>query len=158
MHIEELKNSKMQKIKQVLFSFLTFVASFYFLFWVLGAIFSIPFDIDSSPWISILPDIVSFLLAGYLAFKVWNKTGTKTKSNIGTYILYGAMGLGVSGFLIGFFGPLIFMPGANQGPLLGIFITGPGGVVLGAIGGAILWEVKKIQRKKAARSNPDSFD
>lgn len=30
--------------------------------------------------------------------------------------------------LIGFVGPLIFTPDANQGPLLGIFITGPIGL------------------------------
>ena len=39
-------------------------------------------------------------------------------------------------FVCGFFGPMIFMPGANQGPLLGI-ILGPlaflGGFLLGAI-------------------------
>lgn len=41
------------------------------------------------------------------------------------------------GFAIGFFGPLIFMPEANQGPLMGIFVTGPAGVLIGAIAGAI---------------------
>jgi hypothetical protein len=34
-------------------------------------------------------------------------------------------------FAIGFFGPMIVAPGANQGPLLGIFVTGPLGLVLG---------------------------
>lgn len=43
--------------------------------------------------------------------------------------------VGGFGFAAGFFGPMIFAPGANQGPLMGIFITGP----LGAIGGGILW-------------------
>ncbi len=37
------------------------------------------------------------------------------------------------GFGAGFLGPLIFNPGANQGPLLGIFITGPAGLFLGLI-------------------------
>ena len=37
----------------------------------------------------------------------------------------------------GFVGPLIFTPEANQGPLLGIFITGPGGFVLGSVGGFV---------------------
>jgi hypothetical protein len=41
------------------------------------------------------------------------------------------------GFILGFFGPMIFMPGANQGPLIGIFFTGPLGFILGAIAGAI---------------------
>ena len=36
-----------------------------------------------------------------------------------------ALILGIAGFLGGFVGPLVFTPGANQGPLLGIFITGP---------------------------------
>jgi hypothetical protein len=42
----------------------------------------------------------------------------------------------------GFFGPLIFTPDANQGPLLGIFITGPLGFVLGGIGGGIYWAAR----------------
>lgn len=46
--------------------------------------------------------------------------------------------LGLVGFLGGFFGPMFFVPDANQGPLLGIFITGPGGFVLGCIIG-FLW-------------------
>jgi len=46
--------------------------------------------------------------------------------------------LGVTGFLIGFFGPLRFQPWSNQGPMFGIFVTGPGGLVLGAlVGGAL---------------------
>ena len=50
----------------------------------------------------------------------------------------GAVMLGVTGFVIGFFGPIRYQPWANQGPMLGIFVTGPGGVLLGAIiGGAV---------------------
>jgi hypothetical protein len=40
-------------------------------------------------------------------------------------------------FAAGFFGPMIFAPGANQGPLLGILITGPLGVVLGLATGVV---------------------
>ena len=47
------------------------------------------------------------------------------------YGLYG----GSVGFSIGFFGPMIFAPGAAQGPLLGIFITGPLGFLIGLTGG-----------------------
>lgn len=42
---------------------------------------------------------------------------------------------GVTGgiaFALGFFGPIILTPDANQGPLLGIFITGPLGLLIGA--------------------------
>ena len=48
-----------------------------------------------------------------------------------------ALIVGAVGFCGGFFGPMIFAPDANQGPLLGIFITGPIGLVVGAIGGYI---------------------
>jgi uncharacterized membrane protein YeaQ/YmgE (transglycosylase-associated protein family) len=52
----------------------------------------------------------------------------------------GAAGLGIIGFTFGFFGPMIFTPDANQGPLLGIFITGPLGAVAGGlIGAAVGW-------------------
>jgi uncharacterized membrane protein YeaQ/YmgE (transglycosylase-associated protein family) len=47
--------------------------------------------------------------------------------------------LGLCGFLAGFIGPLILVPEANQGPLLGIFITGP----IGFLAGIILWALSK---------------
>jgi hypothetical protein len=37
-----------------------------------------------------------------------------------------ALSLGIVGFAAGFFGPIALNPDANQGPLLGIFVTGPG--------------------------------
>ena len=41
-------------------------------------------------------------------------------------------------FLVaGFFGPIILSPASNQGPLFGIFISGPGGFLLGCIVGFI---------------------
>ena len=51
--------------------------------------------------------------------------------------LRGGCLLGGIGFALGFFGPLIFTPEANQGPLLGIFITGPLGFVAGLVLGAL---------------------
>lgn len=41
--------------------------------------------------------------------------------------------LGVTGFAAGFIGPLVFVPEANQGPLVGIFISGPAGFMLGLV-------------------------
>ena len=52
-------------------------------------------------------------------------------------ILWGFV-LGGIGFVLGFFGPLVLAPDANQGPLLGIFITGPAGFVVGTLAGAIV--------------------
>lgn len=45
--------------------------------------------------------------------------------------------VGGIGFALGFFGPMVFTPEANQGPLLGIFITGPGGFLLGCAYGLV---------------------
>jgi hypothetical protein len=41
--------------------------------------------------------------------------------------------LGGIGFVTGFVGPILFNPEANQGPLLGIFILGPGSAILGLV-------------------------
>ena len=41
--------------------------------------------------------------------------------------------LGLAGFLSGFIGPIMLAPDANQGPLLGILITGPTGALLGSV-------------------------
>ena len=48
-----------------------------------------------------------------------------------------ALALGAVGGAAGFFGPILLNPDANQGPLLGIFITGPGGALAGAILGLL---------------------
>lgn len=53
--------------------------------------------------------------------------------------------LGAVGFLCGFVGPMILSPDANQGPLLGLLITGPGGALLGAALGLIVGLVRVPQ-------------
>ena len=140
----------MGKALQILLTFLTFVAVFYFSFWILGALLSIPFAVETANWIFIVSGLLSFFLAAYIAFLVWkrNSKSAKHKESQGAYILTASLGLGVFGFILGFFGPLLLSPDSNQGPLLGILITGPGGIALGAIGGSILWEIKKIKAKK----------
>ena len=45
--------------------------------------------------------------------------------------------VGLAGFVLGFIGPMIVVPEANQGPMLGLFITGPGGAVVGFVYGVI---------------------
>jgi hypothetical protein len=48
-------------------------------------------------------------------------------------ILLWIFGVGFAGFMAGFVGPLILNTGANQGPLVGIFISGPASFALGLI-------------------------
>ena len=59
------------------------------------------------------------------------------------YGIAGAVVLGFIGFIIGFVGPIVFTPQANQGPLLGIFITGPAGAVIGFIFGALYSQLRR---------------
>jgi hypothetical protein len=56
---------------------------------------------------------------------------------IGRVLTVGVIVGGIS-FAGGFFGPMIFMPGANQGPLFGIMFTGPLGFALGCIA-SFIW-------------------
>jgi hypothetical protein len=45
---------------------------------------------------------------------------------------------GVVSFLCGFIGPMLLTPDSNQGPLLGIFVTGPLGAIAGAVCGVVI--------------------
>jgi hypothetical protein len=71
------------------------------------------------------------LLAG---LGVWS--GQRSRSPAVRGAVAGAAWGGIIGFVGGFFGPML-VGGGNQGPMLGLFITGPGGVILGAVAGAI---------------------
>jgi hypothetical protein len=46
--------------------------------------------------------------------------------------------VGGVGFLAGFVGPIVLRPDLPQGPLLGIFFTGPLGALAGAVAGAVV--------------------
>ncbi|MFA5953909.1 MAG: hypothetical protein WC817_00005 [Patescibacteria group bacterium] len=63
---------------------------------------------------------------------------SESRRLMGSALKYGVI-VGFLSFLLGIIGPLIlgYVSGlsADQGPLLGIFITGPLGAILGAIGG-----------------------
>ena len=113
-----------------------FVATFLFVYWV-------PFSVlmpDRSS--GAVPLIGSLTAAGLAAGFVWRALATAERGFFGA-IAIGAAVVGTIGFIGGFFGPLIFAPEANQGPLLGLFITGPGGFLVGGIGGAVYWLINR---------------
>jgi hypothetical protein len=60
-----------------------------------------------------------------------------------------AVGVGGVAFLAGFVGPMILRPDSPQGPLLGIFITGPLGTVAGALAGFVIGLL--VRRPRANR-------
>ena len=59
---------------------------------------------------------------------------------------------GAVGFVLGFFGPIILTPEANQGPLLGIFVTGPLGYLVGLAAG---WLVARFRWRQASPISPE---
>ncbi len=63
----------------------------------------------------------------------------KKQSHLKKQVAIWAFVLGCTGFICGYYGPIILNPGANQGPLFGIFISGPislfVGIFLGLVAG-----------------------
>jgi hypothetical protein len=55
------------------------------------------------------------------------------RPTVARWCLGAAFALGAVAFLAGFAGPILLRPDSPQGPLLGIFVTGPLGFVVGAI-------------------------
>jgi len=120
---------------RILVTFISTVGMYFFVYWFGGAILSL---------VSI-PYSVSFILAAVAAILagryVWVRTVSFELTLVKSALLGGLVTGGIA-FSLGFFGPMIFDPDANQGPLLGIFVTGPLGLVLGAVGGVVYWYFK----------------
>ena len=133
----------MKDAMRVILTFLSFVASYFFIYWLPLSL------IPGIHKIDLLPQIISLLIAIAIGIVVWRKTAS-TSNSLAFSIIIGGLVVGSIGFLIGFIGPMIFMPDANQGPLLGIFFTGPLGFILGLIGGAVYWKLKSAKKLNKA--------
>ena len=56
------------------------------------------------------------------------------------------LGLGAVGFAAGYFGPIVFNPKSNSGPLVGIFMSGPVGLALGlGLGLVAVWRAWSLR-------------
>jgi hypothetical protein len=73
---------------------------------------------------------------------VWKQSSAR--AGFVSTVFTGAVVTGSIAFCAGFFGPMLLAPQSNQGPLLGIFITGPAGFVVGGVGGAIHWTIRRF--------------
>jgi hypothetical protein len=114
-------------------SVLVFAAVFFFSYWLLFAqIFPQELEWPATG--------VALLTAAALARLTWRGMSLE-KPGVFGMIMAWAWIVGAVGFCGGFFGPMVLAPQANQGPLLGLFITGPLGFAGGAVAGLMysLW-------------------
>jgi hypothetical protein len=70
--------------------------------------------------------------------------------------LMGCIVIGGIAFIAGYIGPIIFTPSANQGPLLGIFITGPLGSLVGTLVGVLAGIGKNIFANKEVEATGET--
>ena len=134
-HGTTLNKIKMKTTIRIFLTAITVLASYLFFYWIP---FSFLMGLIKS---ELVPGILSIIPAAWVGYYVWKKSGA-ISVGLPTYIIMGGIILGTIGFLGGFLGPIIFTPKADQGPLLGIFITGPIGFIAGLMGGGLLWAIK----------------
>jgi hypothetical protein len=136
---------KMNTTLRIILLVIVAVSSYYFTFWV-------PFSLIEIGDLNWIRDIVSIIVAIGVSWFVWSATITKSSKGFLSSVLLGAAIVGGIGFLGGFFGPIIFTPHSNQGPLLGLFITGPLGFVVGAAGGFVYWIIRGSDLNKTGKT------
>jgi hypothetical protein len=121
--------------KRIIVLLITVPASFYFINYI-------PFSLLPSLRQTPIPIIVSLLSAIGIGILIWKKLGNVSNSLAIHIIIWGII-FGAIGFILGFMGPIILNWGGKLGPMLGIFITGPIGFLVGLIGGGIYQYIKK---------------
>ena len=90
--------------------------------------------------------LIPLIAAGAVGRYMWVHADGMPKY-LAAFIFFGAVLFGGIGAAAGFFGPMILAPEANQGPLLGIFITGPAGILFGASAG-LVYGLKKSRHEE----------
>ena len=124
-------------------AFVVGVATYLFVVWV-------PFSLLSFlPGHFLLAPLGSLAAAVWTARYTWHRTEDAREGGVLSLTLTGALVVGGVGFVGGFFGPMIFAPDANQGPLLGLFITGPLGFLAGGVGGLVYSLVRRSRHANA---------
>ena len=83
----------------------------------------------------------SLSIAVLLGIILWKQIDNFSNS-LPAFIFGGGILVGIIGFSLGFFGPLILTPSSNLRPLLGILVTGPFGFIAGLFSGGLYWNRK----------------
>ncbi len=92
------------------------------------------------PIIYFLPTIACLIVGIIIAAGVVYSSGGREASDFSRIVFRGAVIGGIC-FIVGFVGPLCIGPKSPQGPLFGIFISGP----LGALAGCVIGGERSIR-------------
>lgn len=117
----------MTRVLKPIISFLMFLVVLFFIATILIISTELP------EWGSAAIALTAAIWVGYNTWRLVDG------GQIGTSVavICGALIVGGLGFIVGFLGPMVLAKDTSQGPLFGIFIMAPLGVILGAIGGYI---------------------
>ena len=128
---------------RILIVALVVLGAYYLTFW--SSIALIPFEAYG-----LVAPIVALLCSAATGRYVWISLRSGAVGGIWRTTLLWAVIAGGIGFVVGFFFPILILPTANQGPMLGIFITGPLGFLFGGVAGFIygLRQRRKIVTSK----------
>src|SRR5207248_10869947 len=96
-----------------------------------------------------LPTLVCGVLGAAVGSWVGSQGGPVARWCAGTAAVVGGIA-----FAAGFVGPIVLHPDSPQGPLLGIFFTGPLGAILGAILGLLIGAVRQGRLSPARPQTP----
>jgi len=124
----------MIQILKFLASFLMFLIVLFFI----GTILTITTSV--SHWVATAVALVCAAFAAWLSWKL--VAGDQLHAIVA--VTGGALILGGLFFTIGFLGPMVISKDTNQGPMIGLFIAGPLGVIMGAIGGYVYVSRQKV--------------
>jgi hypothetical protein len=117
----------MIQILKPIVSLLMFLTVLFFISTILTITTNSPF------WLSTAFSLACASLAGWFAWKLVSGE----KANTIVAVIGGALILGGLFFVIGFLGPMAISKDTDQGPMIGLFIAAPLGVIVGAIGGYV---------------------
>lgn len=132
----------------------TVVSIHFFVYWIVAGLF-----FSADPNRASLIAITVAVTSAVLVWRLWpiskDALGNNKKVSEPSFIsriAFCSIVAGSIGFAGGFFGPILLSPESNQGPLLGILVTGPLGVLLGPVIG-----VATLVRKTNLQSLPRAW-
>lgn len=92
--------------------------------------------------LDVVPKFLCSVLALVAGWRIWLRLKSADLGWV-AFVFIGAVLLGGIGFAVGFYGPTIWSPENNLGPLLGIFLTGPLSAIVGGGVGFVYYRMRR---------------